>query len=140
MPHSGPVIIVEDDEDDRNFIRDAFLELEIHNELKFFKEGGEFLQYLRSTPQKPFIIITDINLPGLTGLQLREEIQKDALLKKKCIPFFFMSTSDGKPIIDKVYELQVQGYFQKESNYPAMKQQIRVIIDYWKNCTHPNSV
>ena len=63
MPHNGPVIIVEDDEDDQQLMRDTFGDLGIKNELLFFKEGGAFLQYLRATPQQPFIIITDVNLP-----------------------------------------------------------------------------
>jgi CheY-like chemotaxis protein len=139
MSGLGPTVIIEDDEDDRQLLAEVFNSLQVPNELIFFKEGNAALEYLRGVTVKPFLIITDINLPGMSGLQLREEILKDAYLKKKSIPFIFLSTSDGKHILNKVYELQVQGYFQKADSMNAMKEQIEAIIAYWKLCKHPNN-
>jgi DNA-binding NarL/FixJ family response regulator len=77
-------------------------------------------------------------MPMMNGLELREEIIKDPFLRKKSIPFIFLSTTDGSRIIDKVYELEVQGFFQKEFSYQAVSKQIKLIIDYWQKCKHPN--
>lgn len=135
----GPILIVEDDLEDQEIMREVFDELQISNELKFFTNGNAVLEFLRATKEKPFLIITDINLHGLNGLELREEIMKDELLRKKSIPFIFLSTSDGKQIIEKVYELQVQGYFQKQTSFGAIKEQVKLIVAYWQACRHPNS-
>ena len=139
MKALGPIIIVEDDKEDQEVLSEVFTDLKIENEIKFFKEGNSVLAYLRTTTDKPFIIITDINMPMMNGLELRAEIQKDDHLRKKSIPFVFLSTTDGSRIIDKVYELQVQGFFQKEFSYEAVSNQIKLIIDYWSKCKHPNN-
>lgn len=139
MNTKGPIIIVEDDMEDREIMQEIFSELGVVNELKFFQEGSDVLQYLRNTHDKPFLILTDVNMPGVNGLELREEIIKEDHLRRKSIPFVFLSTSDGSQIINKVYDLQVQGYFQKQTSFPEIKKQIKMIIDYWANCKHPNS-
>lgn len=135
----GPIIIVEDDLEDREILEEIFKELHVKNELKFFNEGGDVLRYLRFTKEKPFIILTDVNMPGLNGIELREEIIKDEQLRRKSIPFVFLSTSDGNQIINRVYDLQVQGYFQKQTSFPEIKKQIQLIMEYWGTCKHPNN-
>jgi CheY-like chemotaxis protein len=139
MKALGPIIIVEDDKEDQEVLAEVFAELKIENEIKFFKEGTSVLAYLRTTSDKPFIIITDINMPMMNGLELKAEIYKDEYLRKKSIPFIFLSTTDGSRIIDKVYQLEVQGFFQKEFSYEAVSNQIKLIIDYWSKCKHPNN-
>jgi len=139
MTGLGPAIIIEDDEDDREMLAEIFNSLDVPNVLLFFKEGNAALDYLRNTTVKPFIIITDINLPGMSGLELRAVMLKDEALRLKSIPFIFLSTSDGLHILKQVYEMQVQGYFQKENSMQGMKNQLKTIIDYWKLCKHPNN-
>mgnify|MGYP003575967142 FL=1 len=129
--------MIEDDLEDQEIMQEIFKDLNLHNEIKFFKEGGGALHYLRSTREKPFIIISDVNLPGMSGVMLRDEILKDEVLKRKSIPFIFLSTSDGQSIIDKVYQQQVQGYFQKQTSYNAIKNQFKMIVEYWSHCVHP---
>jgi len=139
MTGLGPAIIIEDDEDDREMLAEIFNSLDVPNVLLFFKEGNAALDYLRNTTVKPFIIITDINLPGMSGLELRATMLKEEELRQKSVPFIFLSTSDGGHILKKVYEMQVQGYFQKEQSMQGMKDQLKTIIDYWKLCKHPNN-
>ena len=135
MQVSRPAIVVDDDEDDQEFIRDIFEDLHVENELKSFIDGASFLSYLRTTSDKPLLILTDISMQhAISGLELREEIQNDTFLRDKKIPLIFFTTSKGRHIEDKVYHSAVQGYFIKESSYEAMKEQIRTIIDYWQHC------
>lgn len=139
MSVTGPIIVLEDDADDQEILTDIFHSLQVPNELKFFNNGQKVLDYLRTTTDKPFIIITDMNLPVMNGLELREEIYNDEYLRRKGIPYIFLSTSSSKLYIEKAYELNVQGYFQKEDNYASIQKMIKMIIDYWKFCLHPNS-
>ena len=139
MASAGPVIIVEDDLEDQEIYADVFKELKCTHEVKFFKEGQALLHYLRTTTDQPFIIITDINLSGMDGIQLRSEICKDDYLRQKNIPFVFLTTSDGKHVLKRVYDMQVQGFFEKKSSYTSIKSQIKMIMDYWQECRHPNA-
>ena len=138
MASAGPVVVVEDDLDDQEIFTEIFTELQFNNPIIFFQGGQAVLDYLKTTSDKPFIIITDINLSGMDGIQLRSEICKDDYLRQKSIPFVFLTTSDGKHNLQKVYGMQVQGFFQKKSTYEAIKRQIKLIIDYWQECRHPN--
>ena len=140
MAQLGPVIYLEDDVDDQEILTEVFQSLQIPNELKLFSNGYEVLEYLRTTTEQPFIIITDVNLPVMSGLALREEICKDEYLRQKSIPYVFLSTSSGKNYIQQAYDLQVQGYFQKPHTFEALKITIAHIMEYWSLCMHPNNM
>lgn len=133
-----PIIIVEDDVEDQEILKEVFQNLNVSHPLKFFSEGAAVLDYLRVTTDQPFIILTDVNMPGMNGIELREEIVKDDYLRKKSIPFVFLSTSDGKGVLPRIYELQVQGYFEKQNTLQGMKAQLNLILSYWQECRHPN--
>jgi CheY-like chemotaxis protein len=139
MSKTGPVIILDDDLEDQELLRDAFKELGILNPLLFFNNGVSALEYLQADHEQPFLILSDINLPLMNGLQFREHIAADEFLRRKSIPFVFLSTSADKSGLDMAYELTVQGYFIKESTYSAIKETIKQIYDYWSRCRHPNS-
>ena len=138
MPKSGPILIVEDDADDQELLKEVFEELKIPNKLKFFDTCTDLLTYLMTTTSKPLIIISDINLPLMTGMQLRQEINENEFLKKKSIPFIFLTTNSDKKTIEQAYEMLVQGYFVKPSNIKEIREMVRMIIDYWMICKHPN--
>ena len=139
MTVNGPIIIVEDDAEDQEILQEVIQSLGVENKLRFFQEGSAVLEYLRTTNEKPLIIITDVNMPGIDGLQLRRLIFGDEFLRRKSIPYVFLSTSDGKGILQQAYDLQIQGFFQKELTFEGMRQQLKLVLDYWKKCNHPNS-
>ena len=136
----GVIIIIEDDIEDQELFREAITELGIMNPLIFFNEGVSGLEYLQKTPDQPFIIFCDINVPLMNGIQLREHIDADERLRKKSIPFIFYTTSLNRAEINKAYNLTVQGYFIKENSFSATKETIKLILDYWGKCKHPNSM
>lgn len=65
MAISGPIIIVEDDEDDMTFYKDALDELGYQNKPIYFRDARKALDYLKQTSVQPFIIFVDMNLPGM---------------------------------------------------------------------------
>ncbi len=67
MNKDGPVIIIEDDADDQEILREIFEKLKYPNELIFFFDGHEALKYLDKPTTLPFIILSDINMPKLSG-------------------------------------------------------------------------
>ena len=135
---SGPIIIIEDDPDDQEVVKDACNDLQIPNKLKFFSSATQALNYLLSTKEQPFIIISDVNLPGMDGKELRLKINNNDYLRKKSIPFVFFTTSGNKETVQSAYEMMVQGYFVKPDNYVQTKNLLKMIYDYWAVCLHPN--
>lgn len=136
---NGPIIIIEDDPDDQEMLRMVLGELQIPNEIKVFDNCPDALNYLMDTPDKPFLIISDINLPTMTGLEMRRRITDSARLRKKSIPFVFLSTSSKLESVETAYEMMVQGYFTKPNSLPELKEIMRMIVGYWKVCRHPNT-
>ena len=139
MSRIGPVIIAEDDRDDQEIMREVFESLSIKNPLRFFESGEDVLNYLHTTSEQPFLIISDINLIKMNGLELKKQINADEHLRRKSIPFVFLTTSSDKAAISKAYEMMVQGYFKKENNLRQIQNCIRMIVEYWLICRHPNS-
>ena len=137
---SGPIILVEDDIDDQEFITDALEMLGVKNEIRIFDNGQKALEFLLSSDAQPFIILSDVNLPIMNGLQLKTEIEQNAFLKSKSIPFIFLSTSADAKAVSEAFTLNVQGFFVKENTYDGIQRQLKQIIKYWKTCRHPNFV
>jgi CheY-like chemotaxis protein len=137
MQSSAPIIIVDDDMDDHFILSEIGTRLGIKNRLVFFRSGSDVLQYLRTTTQKPFIILCDINMPQMDGLELRRIIDGDEVLRKKSVPFLFFSTAASTHQVSEAYDLTVQGFFIKESGFEETAKTLKLILDYWSKCLHP---
>ena len=139
MNKNSPVIIIEDDEDDRELMREVFLKLNYPNKVLFFGDGQQALDYLLTTPELPFLILSDINMPKLNGFELIDKLHTDAALQLKCIPYLFFSTAADQKMVIKAYSLSAQGFFVKPSSMLEMEEVIRDIMNYWQKCVAPNS-
>jgi CheY-like chemotaxis protein len=117
MPQTGPIIIIEDDKDDQELLNEIFLELKIPNIIKFFNSCFQAFDYLLTTVEKPFLIISDINLPAMTGLELCRKLYEHNSLKKKTIPFVFLTTTNDQLVIAQAYDMFIQGFFCKTIEY-----------------------
>jgi CheY-like chemotaxis protein len=58
------------------------------------------------------MILSDINMPVMNGISFKREIDSDEILKRKCIPFVFISTSP-LPLMKQISDLSIQGFFEK---------------------------
>lgn len=134
----GPVIIIEDDEDDQEMLRDVFAKLKYGNELCFFQNGQTALEYLNRTEVVPFLILSDINMPMLDGFALRDKVKMDANLQVKCIPYLFFTTASDQQLIIDAYSKSVQGFFIKPNSVSVLEKTIRAIMEYWTLCASPN--
>jgi len=139
MSKQGPILWLEDDDEDQQIIREALEDIKPTQEVKFFKRGEELLSYLRDLDGQPFLIMCDVNMPGMNGLQVRDQINKDEALRKKAIPFVFFSTTAREHDVQRAYDMVVQGYFEKGNNYNELRSRLKRIFDYWNDCKHPNS-
>lgn len=139
MSKRGPIIIAEDDIDEREILIQAFNSMGVRNEIKFFDHGQLVLDYLSNTTDKPFIILCDINLPVMNGIELREAIDQNEILRRKSIPFIFLTTYSSPESVNKAYEMTVQGFFIKENTIQAIVQSLQCIVEYWSKCRHPNN-
>jgi CheY-like chemotaxis protein len=135
----GLILVVDDDEDDHDLIRSVCAELGVCENLKFFFSGDELVGFLRATTERPFMILCDIDMPEINGLDLREYLLNDKQLKNKAIPFVFFSTSVSDGQVNRAFDLSVHGFFAKGSTMQETGRKLKLIFDYWQESKHPNA-
>jgi CheY-like chemotaxis protein len=139
MGKVGPIILVEDDTDDQELIAEIIKGSPGGNPLRIFQNGKEAFDYLRTSTDRPFLIICDVNMPVMNGLEFRQQIHENEDLKSKEIPFIFLSTTEDKKVVDKAYELAVQGFFTKPHDFHELKNILEVTLEYWRSCLFPGN-
>jgi CheY-like chemotaxis protein len=137
MDKTGPIIIIDDDPDDQDLLRELFTELNLQNEVCFFPEGESALTYLSNPAIKPFLIISDVKMPRIDGFELRKEVATRSEYSKTT-PFLFFTTGSTEQALNAAYVNSVQGIFQKPVKYSDWKETIKVIVQYWTNCMAPS--
>lgn len=130
MWNSRPVLLIEDDRVDSMTIRRAFKDLNISNPLVHKYNGEDALDYLNDPNNKrPCIILLDINMPKMNGVEFLEARQQNCLAKK--VPVVVLTTSEDQRDITKTFELGVTGYMVKPINYDKFVDVIKTIKLYW---------
>jgi CheY-like chemotaxis protein len=137
MNKNGAIIVIEDDKDDRELLQSVFDALEVKNEIIFFSDGSAALDHLNDFTVQPFLILSDVNLPKINGLELKKIVQKNALARLRRIPFIFFTTSPDTKSLQDAYSESVQGFFIKPSDYARLEDIIKTILLYWRECKSP---
>lgn len=140
MYKNGTIIIIEDDADDQEVLAEIFEKLQYPNQIVYFSNGEKVLEYLQTSNDKPFLIISDINLPRLSGIELRDKLHNNEQLRIRCIPYLFLTTSIAHRDVIDAYSKSVQGFFIKPARFSDLARLIQNIITYWKDCAAPNYI
>jgi len=140
MNRTGPIIIIEDDLGDQALLSIAFEELKLINEIIFFRDPEKALNFLTDAIIEPFIILSDLNMPKLNGIQLREKIHSNEDLRLKCIPYLFFSTSAEQQYVVDAYSKSVQGFFVKPNTIEGLIKTLGIIVSYWQECESPHYI
>ena len=140
MNKSGPIVVIEDDADDQEIMRTIFDDLGYSNLIIYFSDGEEALKYLIETRIKPFLILSDINMPRLSGFELREKIWLNENLNLKCIPYLFFTTTSSQKAVINAYSQSAQGFFIKPNTIGKLEATLKRIIEYWQECEAPNFI
>ena len=138
MNKSGPIIVIEDDADDQAMLVEIFRRLGYINEIVYFVDGNEALDYLNQTDVQPFLVLSDINMPKINGFELRNKIFTNEQLQTKCIPYLVFTTGANKKAVVDAYAMSVQGFFVKPSSVQGLENTIKKIVEYWKECIAPS--
>lgn len=138
MRKAGPLILVEDDSDDQELIITTLKNLGLLNQVVLCKDGTEALDYLYRTNEMPFLILSDINMPKMDGITFKKAIDSCEILRQKCIPFIFISTSSADAMAKRACDLSIQGLFEKGHSYAQLVDTLRIILTYWNQTSHLN--
>lgn len=127
---STPILLVEDDQVDVMTVMRALKEIHVTNQVVNVENGEEALKYLRDPQRaKPCIILLDLNMPIMNGIEFLQVAKHDAHFKR--IPVVVLTTSEEQQ--DKVnsFDLGVAGYMAKPVDYRQFVEVMRTIDAYW---------
>jgi CheY-like chemotaxis protein len=139
-PKRKPVTILmaDDDEEDRDFTRDALQNSHLANEMRFVVDGQDLMDYLRHEgvyadgsieATRPGIILLDLNMPKKDGREALAEIKADEDLRG--IPVVVLTTSKDEEDIFRTYDLGVNSFITKPVTFTGLVEVMRTWQRYW---------
>ena len=133
------ILLVEDDEVDVMTVKRAFKKGNITSSLYIAGNGLEALAMLRGTPEQPSpipperrIILLDLNMPKMNGLEFLHELRADAMIKS--IPVVVLTTSNEERDRVEAYDLNVAGYMLKPVTFSVFIELMVTLNKYWTQC------
>ncbi len=130
MRDSRPILLVEDDTIDAMTVRRAFRDLKLTNPLVHTVNGEEALTRLHDeTSDTPCLILLDLNMPKMNGVEFLGIAKTDPALKK--IPVVVLTTSSEERDVVESFRLSVAGYIIKPVDYRSFVDAMRTIDMYW---------
>ncbi len=99
--------------------------------LTTFATGEELIKALTKLPayQYPNLIITDLNLPGLNGIELAQQVRNNSRLKM--LPIILLTASDRQGDVYKAYHNGINAFIHKPPTYPELKMLVKNLSLYW---------
>jgi CheY-like chemotaxis protein len=139
-PTTAQLLHVEDDDLCIMGLARAFKKAKIANPITFAHDGIDALEMLRGTNgrarfPRPYLILLDLNMPRMDGIEFLKELRKDEDLKKSIV--FIMTTSDTDEDKVKAYNLGVAGYILKTNPANAFLDATALLDAYWRVVEFP---
>ncbi len=132
--HYGEVsiLLVEDDDIDAKAVERGFAKLKLANPIVRTKNGLEALQLLRQPDaiQRPYLILLDLNMPIMGGLEFLKIIRQDEELKNTII--FVLTTSSADQDLVAAYNENIAGYIVKSDVKGGFDKVIKLLDCYWR--------
>ena len=128
------ILLVEDDEIDVKALHRAFEKLKIANPLVVARDGVEAWEVLQ-TLARPYLIITDINMPRMNGIELLRKIRQSEEFRDSIV-FALTTSNDEQDKID-AYHLNVAGYMLKTDMGTSFTRAIELIDNFWRVVEFP---
>jgi len=123
------IFVIDDDADDRKIISDAFKEDNPQVDYAFFENADSFLKSLYSSSQLPDLILLDLNMPGMLGMQVLKELKSSPTFS--VIPIIILTTSVREKDKQNAYEIGVNCFLQKPQSYSGFLLLAKAILLLW---------
>jgi two-component system, response regulator len=145
MTHTNPVeiLLVEDNPRDLDLALRALQKANLTKSIHVSRDGAEALEYVfcegahagRNSDMQPKVILLDLKLPKVDGLEVLQRIKGD--LRTKTIPVVILTSSREQRDIVKSYALGVNSYIVKPVNFERFDAAVRELGSYWLLLNEP---
>ena len=125
MNHAVTIVMIEDDDGHARLIEKNIVRAGVKNPILHFPTGRAGLDYLMQHPHSmgSLLVLLDLNLPDMTGLDILQALKADDALKK--VPVIILTTTDDKREIERCYQLGCSVYITKPVEYEQFAHAIR---------------
>lgn len=136
MKNDQSIVIIEDDQIDAMTFQRALKDIGVKNKIEHFENGEIALEYLKdANNQRPCIILLDLNMPRMNGIEFLKLIKQNYRLKS--IPVVVVTTSTDHRDRSESFEQSVAGYMVKPVDYGAFVEMMKTISKYWQRSELP---
>jgi CheY-like chemotaxis protein len=142
MAELKPILLVEDNPKDIELTLAALADNRLANEVIVVRDGEEALDYLfrrgifkLRAAGNPAVVLLDLKLPKVDGLEVLEQIKTDAMLRT--VPVVMLTSSREEPDLSRSYKLGVNAYVVKPVEFTEFTQAIREIGLFWAVINQP---
>ena len=134
------IVLVEDNDFDVKRVERGFARLGQDRRILRARDGVEALRIVRgedeeNLPQKPFVVMLDLNMPRMGGLEFLDEIRSDSQLRET--PVFVVTTSDFHRDIRNAHARMISGYIIKPDTAAEMITVLQALDSFWTKCVFP---
>lgn len=130
------ILLADDDPDDRLMAREALEEAKVSNPLCLVEDGEQLLDYLfgrgayeAEPPERPGLILLDLNMPKVDGREALAVIKADESLRR--IPIIVLTTSQAEEDIFRTYDLGVNSFITKPVSFDRLVDVMASLGHYW---------
>lgn len=129
--YPSTILLVEDNPTDAMMTQEAFAENDIKTRLHVVEDGIKAIDYLNSAEEPPCLILLDINLPRMGGIEFLEVIKADDAFKS--IPVVVLTTSKARDDISRAYALHANCYMTKPVDFRVFVELVKSLNEFWFN-------
>ncbi|MFB2771508.1 response regulator [Pelatocladus sp. BLCC-F211] len=136
-----PLLVVEDSNEDFRILQRLMRRMAVQNPIHRCTSGDEVLDYLYQEGKnidglsRPSVILLDLNLPGIDGRDILEQLKQDKTFKE--IPIVIFTTSSNPKDIEFCYQKGANGYLVKPMDVQELQKTIQAFVDYWLQVNIP---
>lgn len=127
-----PIIFIDDDIEDLQIMKEMASSMYYPNPVLAFDKPHAALDFLRSSDTLPLFILCDINMPKLSGFEVRQELMGMAKPPFDKVPFILLSTSRTEGEMLLADELNIKGFYRKSNSFSGMKETLENIMSLMK--------
>lgn len=136
----GLFVFVDDDHDEQELLKIAMDHLGLDNPVHTCVNGEEALNFLKTCTDDIFLILSDLNMPKMDGLEFKRMIDLIPEIKIKAIPFFFHSNTSSRAEVKAAYASNIQGFLKKADSVSGTVYSLTCLINLWTTCVHPKDL
>tara|TARA_R110000868_G_scaffold136644_1_gene349696 strand:- start:345 stop:746 length:402 start_codon:yes stop_codon:yes gene_type:complete len=123
------ILLIEDDLIEVMKLKRTVSKLNLKHSIIEAKNGEEALSYLKSVEKLPDIILLDLNMPQMNGLEFLSILKKDELLQY--LPIVILTTSENRADLLECYQAGIAGYVIKPLKYGDYEYKVNAVLEYW---------